>query len=59
MQPNTPFTPPPIPGGTLGMPPAERQRPPANTEDRLVADLIALMEAGQAPWRPVGAAAGS
>lgn len=51
MQLSTPFTLPPHPDGPPCVPPAERQRPPANTEDRLVADLIALMEAGQAPWR--------
>ena len=51
MQTSTPFTPPPNPGGPLSAPPSERQRPPANTEERLVADLIALMEAGQSPWR--------
>ena len=47
------FTPPPNPGAQPGAaaPPSERQRPPASTEDRLVADLIALMETGQAPWR--------
>ena len=47
------FTPPPEPGVQPGLPipPTERQRPPASTEERLVADLIALMEAGQAPWR--------
>ena len=51
MQPSPPFTPPPNSGGPTSGPPTERQRPPANTEERLVADLIALMEAGQAPWR--------
>jgi len=47
------FTPPSDPGAQPGAPArsSERQRPPASTEDRLVADLIALMEAGQAPWR--------
>lgn len=53
MQPRTTFTLPaesPAQPG-LSAPSSERQRPPASTEDRLVADLIALMEAGQAPWR--------
>ena len=53
MEPHATLPTPPAPGGQPGpaAPPAERQRPPASTEDRLVADLIALMEAGQAPWR--------
>jgi antirestriction protein ArdC len=47
------FTPPSDPGAQPGAPArlSERQRPPGSTEERLVADLIALMEAGQAPWR--------
>lgn len=53
MQPSTTSTPPAAPcvqpGATAR--PSQRQRPPASTEERLVADLIALMEAGQAPWR--------
>lgn len=53
MEPHASHPNPPAPGAQPGAAasPAERQRPPASTEDRLVADLIALMEAGQAPWR--------
>jgi len=53
MKPSTTSTPPAAPCVQPGAPArlSQRQRPPASTEERLVADLIALMEAGQAPWR--------
>ena len=51
MQPRTTLTPPPDSGVKPGAPARPSERHPASTEDRLVADLIALMEAGQAPWR--------
>lgn len=37
--------------GRLGGADSAQPRPPASTEERLVSELIALMESGQTPWR--------